>query len=620
MSNEKPRSEQNETRTEPLSGSAEDLRTPGQQGVSLVIHSCDGVEIARLTSGQPLVLGRREPSNLCIPDRTLSRQHARFTLLEGRVLVEDLDSKNGVWLAGKRIEKTDIDLCGEVMLGTVQVRVFALSAVGDPALEGEVSFYQRLDEEAERAQHSRRSFAILAVRASAQEAACAPIGAWAAGLRSKLRRLNWVSLYSAKMALILLPGTGSEGALQVARTVASPSGDKGASPPGDKNAARLVGVAVYPEAASTGRELVDLARKAAGQASAASPVATASRPAWAESSVVGAETLIVGADMRKVLNKAERVASSRRHVILHGESGTGKEVVARFLHEHGRRHDKRLVCLNCGAIPGSLVESTLFGHEKGSFTGAVQQQRGVFKEADKGTLFLDEIGELPLAAQVALLRVLDTGCFSRVGSTQEVKVDVRVIAATHRDLEEMVKQGHFRQDLYYRLNMMEIKIPPLRERLDVIERFCEHFLEQANEEESKRVRGISEEAMALLRAHRWPGNVRELRNAIEQAVLVAEGELIQPEDLPERVRAAQREGGAHSEERAAAPVEAGAKPAPAGEARVRIQSYKARVLEETLLNAGWDLEAAARQLGRTSRTLRRWIKTFGLKPPNRPKP
>jgi DNA-binding NtrC family response regulator len=322
-----------------------------------------------------------------------------------------------------------------------------------------------------------------------------------------------------------------------------------------------------------------------------------------------------GAAMRALLDTAARVALSRIPVVVHGETGTGKEVLARFIHERGLRAKERLVRVNCGAIPASLVESTLFGHEKGSFTGAVQRQRGLFEEADRGTLFLDEIGDLPLAAQVALLRVLESGSFCRVGSTEEVTVDVRIIAATHRDLEAMVEERKFREDLYYRLSTMVLEIPPLRERFEEIQPLSMRFLGQANEANGRRVRGFSEEAMALLLSHRWPGNVRELRNAVERAVVVAQGELIQPEDLPARVRIARGEGATDPGERWATGAEIGVRRAPPGEARARIQQYQARIIEEALRSAGWSRAEAAERLGMPLRTLARKIKALGIKSP-----
>ncbi len=443
--------------------------------VSLVLHHRDGAEVAVLHVDRPIVVGRSSSADLRAPDRSLSRRHARFTLRDGIILVEDLGSTNGVRIAGERVSGAVITPGTGVGLGNVTVRAHAL----DPASSA---------------------------------------GAWGA------------------------------------------------------------------------------------------------RP-----SVAGGVRAAVGAAMREVHEAALRVARSRIPVILHGETGTGKEVLARIIHENGPRRERRMVRVNCGAIPAQLVESTLFGHEKGAFTGAVHQQRGVFEEADKSTVLLDEIGELPLAAQAALLRVLETGSFARVGSTREVESDVRVIAATHRDLESMVAQRTFREDLYYRLCTMVIEVPPLRARPDEIEALALHFLDLANTANRGSVRGISSAAFQVMLRYRWPGNVRELKNTIERAAVVAQGALIQPEDLPARLRVADTGAGLPSEAppRAAADDPRAVLPPVLGEVRTQVKHYEAQMLEDALRKTGWNRAEAAKRLGMPVRTLSYRIKVLGLVAPTR---
>jgi transcriptional regulator with GAF, ATPase, and Fis domain len=303
------------------------------------------------------------------------------------------------------------------------------------------------------------------------------------------------------------------------------------------------------------------------------------------------------------------VAASRIPVILQGETGTGKEVLAQRIHETGPRRDQRIVRVNCGAIPRDLVESTLFGHERGAFTGALQQQKGVFEEAHGGTVFLDEIGELPPAAQASLLRVLEAGAFHRVGSIREIEVDVRIVAATHRDLEAMTEAGTFRADLYYRLSGVIIEIPPLRERRDEVEPLARRFLLAANEANGRRAEGFSPETLALLKAYAWPGNVRELRNVIERAVVVTQGGLIGPEDLPTRVRT-----GEHRPEAGQGKAAAVADPAPA-QAREKVQQFEAHMLQDALSAANWNRTEAAKKLGMAVRTLSYRMKVLGVKKP-----
>jgi Nif-specific regulatory protein len=241
------------------------------------------------------------------------------------------------------------------------------------------------------------------------------------------------------------------------------------------------------------------------------------------------------APMRTVYRFVSRVASTDSTVLITGESGTGKELVARAIHRNSPRVQKPFVAINCAALTETLLESELFGHEKGAFTGALQQKKGKLEVADGGTVFLDEMGELAPALQAKLLRVLQEREFERVGGTRSVRIDVRVIAATNRDLTESVKTGAFRQDLYYRLNVVSIEMPPLRERRDDIPLLASYFAARAGERSKRHVLGVSPEARACLVNYEWPGNVRELENAIERAVVLGSSDFILPEDLPEAV-------------------------------------------------------------------------------------
>jgi DNA-binding NtrC family response regulator len=237
--------------------------------------------------------------------------------------------------------------------------------------------------------------------------------------------------------------------------------------------------------------------------------------------------------MRSVLRAAEKAASSSIPVLIEGESGVGKEIVARAIHGSGDRASKPFVAVNCGAIPDNLVESILFGHEKGAFTGATEQHVGKFVEASGGTLFLDEIGELPLSAQVKLLRAIQEGEVEPVGGRKTVKVDVRIVSATNRNLIEDVKAGRFREDLFYRLHVFPILVPPLRDRPDDIVDLLRHFLARFCAEEGKTIRAVTPDALALLSSFRWPGNVRQLENAVFRAVVLADGDTIGVEEFPQ---------------------------------------------------------------------------------------
>jgi DNA-binding NtrC family response regulator len=245
-----------------------------------------------------------------------------------------------------------------------------------------------------------------------------------------------------------------------------------------------------------------------------------------------------GPAMTRVLEIVDRVASLPSHVLITGESGTGKDLVARAVHKRGSRAKAPFVPINCAAIPEALLESELFGHVRGAFTGAHDHKEGLLRTAGDGTIFLDELGDMPLAIQAKLLRAIETREIQPVGSTRRVEIGARVVAATHRDLRADVEAGRFRGDLYYRLAVVEIHVPPLRERREDIPALAHHFVEKYARELARDVRGIEREALALLAGHAWKGNVRELSNAIERAVIFCAGERIAPADLPDAVRAA----------------------------------------------------------------------------------
>ncbi len=237
-------------------------------------------------------------------------------------------------------------------------------------------------------------------------------------------------------------------------------------------------------------------------------------------------------EMHKIYDLIERVSQSPTNVLIIGESGTGKEMVAKAIHYSGPLKENPFVTVNCGAIPENLIESEMFGHKKGAFTGAVSDKLGLFEVANSGTLFLDEVGELPLNIQVKLLRAIQERTIRRIGATEDIKINVRIIAATNRNLEEMVRSGQFREDLYYRLNVILIKTPPLRNRSVDIPTLAHHFLKKYNERLNKSISGISDEAMSTLKSYQYPGNVRELENIIERTVALEGGSVILPESLP----------------------------------------------------------------------------------------
>jgi two-component system response regulator AtoC len=312
--------------------------------------------------------------------------------------------------------------------------------------------------------------------------------------------------------------------------------------------------------------------------------------------------------LRAVLRQVDRLAPVHTTVLITGESGTGKELIARALHERSPRAALPFVAVNCGAIPAGLIESELFGHAKGAFTDARTAKRGLFSEADGGTLFLDEVGELPLPAQVKLLRVLQEGEVRPVGESRAEKVDVRVIAATLRDLNKLVEKGEFREDLFYRLNVVNLRMPPLRERREDVALLARSFIARFNRQLNREppVEGLSPEAEALMIAYAWPGNVRELENAMERAVLLADGPLLLPTNLPERLWEA--------------PAAPASSPASAQQAGSDLSLKRAiREMEETYIRAALrrtrgNRTRAAEVLDISHRALLYKIKEYGIDP------
>jgi transcriptional regulator with GAF, ATPase, and Fis domain len=301
--------------------------------------------------------------------------------------------------------------------------------------------------------------------------------------------------------------------------------------------------------------------------------------------------------MRQLNRLIAKAAPSDSTVLIRGESGTGKELAARAIHRGSPRARKPFVAINCAALPEHLAESELFGHERGAFTGAVNQKRGLLETADGGAIFLDEIGEAPLALQAKLLRALQEREFLRVGGVRPIKVNVRVIAATNRDLEALAKDGRFREDLYYRLNVFPITLPPLRERREDIVLLARYFLRLFGEACKRPVRGLSQPALNCLLRYDWPGNVRELQNAVERAVTLCDGEFIHPFDLPEAIRDLD------------APPEAASLHLPSA-----LRETKKRLILQSIEQAQGNLTAAAKMLGVDAANLHRLIRELDLKP------
>jgi two-component system, NtrC family, response regulator AtoC len=576
--------------------------------VSLVFYFRDGAKIVE-PQVTPMTFGRSWPADIVVDDASVSRAHARFFVApDGGVCFEDLGSTNGTRLNGVPTPRGRIAPADELRLGDVTCALHVLTLVpGVQGLLGYDKLLELLHYELARAKTFGRPAALLMVAARAPGH---PLRKWVPALLEKLRPVDRAAVYASDAVLVALPEATRADADALGAQIVG------------QDAALRYGSATFPDSGTSVDELLDAARTAMvrGTQSISAPPPSG-RP------------FIMGERSRPVWDLVDRVARAVLPVLILGETGTGKEVVATALHKRSARAEGPLRSVNCAAIPQNLVESVLFGHEKGAFTGAEKQTRGVFEQAHGGTLFLDEVGELPAGAQAALLRVLETKKLMRLGGDREIGVDVRVVAATHRDLEAMGREGTFRADLYYRLHGMTIAVPPLRERKDEIGPLAEAFLRDAARDNARAVRAFDAAALAALIRFRWPGNVRELKNVVERGVVIARGDVITLEDLPERVRetSGTADGSVAAPVAPVAPIPTFAPPPPAFASapvpgpvidpnvdykerlRLEMQRYERDLIVNALAAAGGNVTAAAASLKIPVRTLTHKMQALGIK-------
>ncbi|MCB9591179.1 MAG: sigma 54-interacting transcriptional regulator [Sandaracinaceae bacterium] len=561
--------------------------------VSLIVYHRDGVEVVPLPEGEALVVGRDDEADLVVVDESLSRSHARFSRDADTVLVEDLGSTNGTRVNGEVVERAEVVPGDEVLLGTVAISVHALAGTAPQVrgVEGHERFQERLEEEIARARTFGRPFGLAMIHAAGAQ----PLLGWWPHVRGQLRPIDRVALYGPTAIELLLLEAPIDEAERLARRLVESSPTP-----------LRVGVAAYPDSGTGAEALLAAARDALADTTAKRPVGRA-QPSHRAVPPSHAAPIAENPKMRAALDLVDRVAGSAIAVLVLGETGAGKEVIAQAIHERSGREAGPIRCVNCAAIPGELLESVLFGHEKGAFTGAIQQSPGVFEQAEGGTVFLDEVGELSARAQAALLRVLEAKTVTRVGATVEIPVDVRIVAATHRDLERMVDEGTFRRDLLFRLNTMVLEVPPLRDRPEDVEPLAARFLAQANEANGRDVRGVEPDALDVLRAYRWPGNVRELRNVMERAVVIAQSDRIGVDDLPRRVL-----------EGARGPVNRQPSTSSADELddfKSQMRDAEVRVILAALTRTGWNKTRAAELLSMPLRTFVHKCKVLGIQRP-----
>jgi two-component system response regulator AtoC len=571
-----------------------DTNAAREPRLSLVVHHDAGMLVVPLAKGGAITLGRTEAADVVIADDSLSRKHARLLWADEGVWLEDLGSTNGTYVGGLKITRVLISPGDEVALGSViaALHLIDLSRPVQPVVPEE-AFEHWLRDAVQRARVQERPLALMIVRELGQRQG--HLGRWLPRVRAQLRGHEHMGLYGPGWLVIGAEGVDYDVAERLAHAIAVPR---------DGGPALGCAVATAPHAASSCDELLGLVRELSDMANDAQPVRSArdERPAEVSAGLPHAP-VIESATMRSLYDTVRRVASSNASVLICGETGVGKELVARAIHVDSPRANKPLLTINCGALPATLAESVLFGHERGSFTGADRRRVGAFEQASGGTVFLDEIAELPPSAQAALLRAIDSQRIMRVGSTIEIRVDVRIIAASNRDLDLLAAEGAFRPDLLFRLNTVTLRVPPLSERVEEIEPLAEHFLALA--QKSSAIRGLSFDPAALrkLRAYSWPGNVRELRNAVERAVILASGPAISAEDLRLQSEVSTRR-----------PTPTLRVPAVAdGKLKDRVRAYEAELIIEALKEHGWNQTETARALNMPVRTLAHKIQLYGLK-------
>jgi DNA-binding NtrC family response regulator len=539
---------------------------PAGDGIAyLVVRQGDRTQVIDLAEGNEVLIGRGAEATVQLDDAKASREHARVRRRDGALWLRDLGSRNGTRINQDTLkgEERRIGSGDLIRIGDAEIVVAETS--GSVRAQGAGASGGRLGSELERLAASGGRATLVRILVDPAHGA--------ATLAELAPALGGAALVEAQ-------GSGEYACLLVDEPAAAlkvVDELRRAAPQASIAAVR------FPDDGKSAAELWQKARGAKPAAGHAVPSVDAP-----------AGVVVADPEMQRVFQLVRKVAPTPTTVLILGETGVGKEVVAEQIHRQSPRAKGPFVRLNCGSLPETLLESELFGHERGAFTGADRRKVGHLEAADNGTLFLDEIGEMPLAMQAKLLRVIEGRRLMRVGGREEIAVDVRVLSATHRDLEAEAKGGRFREDLYFRLSAFILRIPPLRERPAEVALLAEVFARQFAQRMGVAAPVIQPAAAAALRNHRWPGNVRELRNAMEHAVVLAEDGRLEAEHLPDTFR---REGSAQ----------------PAGAMREHLASVEQKAIEEALALEGGNQTRAARRLGISRRALIYKLEKYGFK-------
>jgi DNA-binding NtrC family response regulator/pSer/pThr/pTyr-binding forkhead associated (FHA) protein len=579
--------------------------TAGGERAFLVVYPdperAERSRVVELPDGVEVTFGRSRGCTVYIDHDKVSRAHARVVRKGRSILVEDLGSRNGTRVNGDRIEAaTRVSASDEIGVGPALAVVGVSSGLGRRMLIGGASYLEdRLAAESDRAQRYRRPLGVIMLRLDGATAACEAAIDRVAGI---LRRMDCFAEYGPDEFAVILPEADRLATEAAARRIVREARVAGLIHGG---VAVHVGLAGCPDDGAQPGELVSRARSALRTArTGGGDDGVASSPREA---VVAGDVVVADPSMERLYGLVKKVAQTPMTVLILGETGVGKEVVASEIHRRSPRATKPFVQLNCASLPETLLESELFGYERGAFTGADKKKQGYFEAADGGTLFLDEIGEIPITLQPKLLRVLEERKLTRLGGTAEVKVDVRLVCATNRDLEQDVQRARFREDLFFRVSAFTLLVPPLRDRKSEVRPLAERFALKYARELKQSPSGFSPEAMSLLEAYPWPGNIRELRNAIERAVVLAPSGTIEAEHLPPRVREGARAA------RSGAPIVVGE----GVDVREQIAEVERAAIVTAMEECGGNQTRAAQKLGLSRRALIYKLEKYGLKPPPR---
>jgi two-component system response regulator AtoC len=578
----------------------------------LVVYGGDRSRVIDLPDGTEVTIGRSRGATVSVPtDERLSRVHAKIRREQEQVAVEDLESRNGTRINGVPVYGTRYAAAGDAIeAGSVSILIARRAPRRQAVVEPEAALEECLEAEVFRATRYTRPLALLMLRLDGPPEA---VDEALDRVSADIRPMDRLAGYGEREVALVLPETNPNGGRSIGERVLKIA----RSTPG---VSAIAGLACLPEHGRSPGALIDTARtalrtarrgEATGGLAVAVPRGEAAQPGGGAlpglPGLYDEEPEAADTRSQQTLILARKVAAAPTTVLLLGETGVGKEVVAELIHRSSPRASRPFVRLDCASLPPTLLESELFGHERGAFTGAEKRKLGYFEAAEGGTILLDEIGELPAPLQSKLLTALERRIVTRIGSTEEIPIDVRVIAATNRDLQEEVKQGRFREDLYYRLAVFTIFVPPLRDRPGDIIPLAIRFARQFAAELGQRAPGYTQPARAALEAYAWPGNVRELRNAIERAVVLTPEGDIDVGALPDAIQARARAEAAVE----ATPFQLD------GHVPAQLQQMERTAIVAALEATGGNQTQAARRLGISRRSLIYKMERFGLKSPPR---